>query len=217
MKINFTIPLIISFFSFYSFINRQSISDYEYELYRLINEFKEGVSNDDEFEELLNKFRKFEYDIEDFDEEENTVESAFLLKKAEALTSLVGELSPDGRNFNLTVKKYELAAPILELSAYKHKHPDDGVYCLPVAHYFLWNDSYQALLIINKTSNLIRYNSKTIRAKEVVTGNVSTSTRNAGVDCYSIGKIDGYFTTRKGVIVCTELECESTPHCSSKY
>jgi hypothetical protein len=110
-----------------------------------------------------------------------------------------------------------LAVPILGLSGYEHDHPDDEVYCLPITHYFLWNDSYQALLIINKTSKLIRYDSKTVEAKEVVTGYGTVSSNKGGVDCYSIRGIQGYFTTSEGIIFCTKLECESIPHCGSKY
>jgi hypothetical protein len=53
MKINFSIILVLPLFLVFGFTNRQSISDYEYELNLLVNEFKEGVSNEDEFEELV--------------------------------------------------------------------------------------------------------------------------------------------------------------------
>jgi|AntRauTorckE5430_2_1112549.scaffolds.fasta_scaffold01534_6 hypothetical protein len=218
MKINLIVIFVMTslLFPFYSFLNNESIRNYEYELNNLVNEFKGGVSDDDEFEELVNQFDRLEDKIEDYNEETNTVESSLLYQKSEALTSLIGELSPDGRNFDLTIKKYELASPILGLTAYEHEHPNKEIYCLPIVHLFLWDNSYQTLLVVNKSSKLVLYNSEIVKAKEIVTGNFIESTSKGGVDCYSVRAIDGYFITEEGIIYCRNLGCESRPYCGTK-
>jgi len=218
MKINFTIffALILSLLLLNSFARMEYEINLEYELMNLVNEFKEGVINEAEFEELVNQFVQLENRIENFDKESNTIESSLLFEKSKSLTSLIGELSPDGRNFDLTIKKYALAAPILGLVAYDHSHPEDEFYCLPIVHFYLWDDNYQALLIVNESSKLTRCNSKTMCVTEITAEYGTESTNEFGVDCYSLRGIHGYFATKEGLVVCTELACNPTIHCAAE-
>jgi hypothetical protein len=207
--------LIIFAYSFFSFDTE--IIDYDYELNRLIREFKIGVTTEEGFEDLYDKFDDLEDDIEDYHDDENTQESKKMLEKAEALTSLIGEISPDGRNFTLTMNRYLLAADLLDLSPYIHPYfEDEGSYCLKIIQFFLWEDNYQSLLIVNDTPNLIRYNASVMSTNNINSNSASTSKSQGGVDCNSIRGIEGYFTTKNGFIQCTGLSCETTPHCINK-
>lgn len=190
---------------------------FEQELNKLISRFLEGVSNDEAFESLVIEFSRLKADINEFNEKSNTSESNELFEKAEALASLVGALSPDGRNFDLTINKYNLAAPILKLNGYNHPHYSDGTYCLPIVHFFLWNNQYQAILLVNSSQKLIRYEAKTVETKDVASERVTETSITGGVDCYSLRGIGGYFTTKEGVLQCVKLECETRPYCTTEY
>ena len=216
MPLLFTVITKLIFISFFLLPQEKSLQGYEDELNKLVLEFKKGCSNDEEFKDLVIRFEQVKNEIEEFGDEEETLASKILLEKSEALTALVGELSPIDRVFNLSIKKYELAASILELNPYDHPHLKEKTYCLPISQFYLWDDKYQALLVVNKSSTLKRFIATTLKTKEVVGGLIMESDNKSGVDCYSMRSVDGFFTTKEGIIQCINLECRTTPYCITK-
>jgi hypothetical protein len=189
------------------------MTNYKSELNSLVLEFKSGVVNEDEFEDLCDELNDLADDIEDFDERENTIESSSLFKKAEAIAKLVQEISPDGGK-GLTIEQYELAAPILGLTAYEHKPPDGKEFCIPVVQFFLWDYNYQALFLLNNTDTKVFYKANVISDNGSNNGFYSNCATQWTIDCYSMVAIGGKYTTSEGSIKCKYLECEISSHCS---
>lgn len=189
-------------------------NDYENKLDALIIEFNFGVDTEDEFEDLFDKFEELEDDIEDYHESNNTAKSRTLLQKVEALTALIGELSPDGRNHLLTSEKYDLAAPLLNIKTYYHPYfEDEGEYCSTILHVFIWGGNYQALLVLNDSDKMMNFKANVYTSQNRSLQAYSNSVNEAGVDCYSLRAIDGSFVTADGVIQCLGLICERKPYC----
>ena len=205
--------LLLSLF----FTRFNSIDNYVYALDNLVVDFKNGVSNRAEFEALHKRFEDLEEEIKAYYKAAKSEAAKKLYQKSEALTALVGELSPDGRNFNLTMEKYDLAASILGLTIYEHPALNNETYCLPIAHLFLWNDRYQALILVNNAPTLANYTAKVLRVEQDAIDEAMESSSKGGVDCYSMRGIEGYFTTSQGVLQCMRLECETTPYCLTKW
>lgn len=198
------------------FTRSKSIDGYVYALDNLVIDFKNGVSDRAEFETLYKRFEHLEEEIKDYYEASKSEEAKKLYQQSEALTALVGELSPDRRNFNLTMEKYDLAASILGLTIYEHPALNNATYCLPIAHLFLWDERYQALILVNHSQTLANYAAKVLRVEQDAIDEAMESSSKGGVDCYSMRGIEGYFTTSKGVLQCMSLECETTPYCLTK-
>lgn len=204
--------------SIFLFGNIHSISHYDYELNSLIAEFKSGVDNEQSFNDLAERFRDLEDEIEEFHESEKTSESKKLYRKSMALTALVGELSPDSRNWDLTIKKYEVAAPILGVDAYIHK-PMEGQeeYCLTITHFYLWDDNYQTILIFNDNPSLYTYKSESVCTTNTSSEYVTSKKSNAGVGCKSLRQLNGAFVTKNGAMYLEKIECTKTPSCYDHF
>ena len=204
--------------SLFLFGNIHSISHYDYELNSLIAEFKSGVDNEQSFNDLAERFRDLEDEIEEFHESEKTSESKKLYRKSMALTALVGELSPDSRNWDLTIKKYEVAAPILGVDAYIHKLlKNQAEFCLTITHFYLWNDNYQTVMIYNDNPNLYTFKYESVQTKNYKSEYVTSNKGNAGVGCKSLRQISGGFVTNDGFIQLEKIECTKTPDCYDHF
>lgn len=196
------ILIIIPFIIFTSFnispVKPQLNDDFDY----LIQKFKNGLLSNDDFEKLYEEFNNLENKISDeLKNNSSDIELKNLLNEVEAVTDFIGEIGPDGRNFDLTNQKKQIALKKLGITEIIYNNKD---YCLPISKIELWNNKYVCYLLVNNYNCLFKYVYKIKKS----TGNNSG---NGGVDKLSSRELTQHFGNYPITIL--SLTCEKTYNC----
>ncbi len=87
---------------------------------------------------------------------------------------------------------------------YTHPHFEkNGTYCSKIIQFLIWEDNYQALLILNDAPKMMNFRAIVLKTQNTSSRSFSQSINERGVDCYSLRGVDEYFTTKDGSIQCT--------------
>lgn len=214
LLINFLFILFIFFIM--GFDNSKTNIKYREAINELITEFYQGLENDSEFELFLGKIGELEEEIDEYNDNVDNEDSNNLLVDVEAIYSFIGEISPLGNSFLLTREQYYIAIRLLNIQPYKHPELDTGENCLRLFKLFLWDDTYQVIMIENKSDKMTDYNAIVARAIESETGYGTLSEINATVDCFSFRGLKGFFTTKDGALFCKHFSCKELEYCINK-
>ncbi|ADB40816.1 hypothetical protein [Spirosoma linguale] len=130
----------------------QSISKLEDRFEGLVQKFKSGLVKDEDFIVILRDLNNLKKDINleiGSDSEKN-----ILMREVEAIHDFIGEVSPNGGNFDLTNYKKSIALSKFGLTEIIYSSKE---YCMPISKIPLWNNRYTCYLMINNSDCLYRY------------------------------------------------------------
>lgn len=151
-----TKSILIAFFViFSSAVFAIDFSKYTSALEKNISLFKQGITNDDGFKQIVVSLDDLRLKLEAETATANEkVKKEELLEDIQAVYSFIGEISPDMKSFGLTNNHKERAKVLLGVTEEKIT---DVTFCMPFSKVTLWGGTYICYLLQNNTNNLVTY------------------------------------------------------------
>ncbi len=202
-------------FVFFILGNEVTYSQYstlESSYHTVLGKFKQGLHSPEDFKKLYDDlstiYSQLEYSTKKYGESPNLKQLAI---KVESVRDFIGEISPDGRNFDLTIQKFNLAMSELDL---QYENYLMNIFCMPSIKIYLWNNRYEALLILNTSECMYRYKSTIVYNYKAQTKTAEITEANGAVDYYSYRCLESKFIDNKYPLILEKLDCYKTEHCN---